>query len=153
VTLSWWPWYRDVLDGLGVRLAAADVDWATDGEGNPWLIEGQQRPAGIGHPHAMVLQFSKRRDAAESRRGHELARLDTTVAVFEDGDVHRAEVTLRRTVKHMAAVETAIYADRSLGGNADYVVIDSADAFEMETTIGSELVGSIELTVTKTADL
>lgn len=152
MTLDWWPFYEEILDGLGVALATADVDWATDGEGNPWLVEGQKRPAGIGHPHAMVLEFSKRRDDSQSSRRNELARIDATVSVFGKSDPQRPERNLRQTVKRMAAVETSLYDDRSLGGSVDYVVIDGADAFELETGVGRETVGTIELTLSKQAD-
>lgn len=151
VSHNWWPWYRDVLDGLGVALLNANVEWATDGEGNPWLIEGQKRPAGIGHPYAMVLQFQKRRDEANSSRRNELIRLETTVAVFGKSDPQTPEENLRQTVERMAAVETKLYDDRSLGGNCDYLTIDTADAFELETNIGRETVGEIQATITKQA--
>jgi hypothetical protein len=103
----------------------------------------------------MVLEFSKRRDDAESSRRNELTRLDVTVSVFGKSDPQRPERNLRQTLRRMAAVESQLYWDRALHVSGtptcDLVVIDSADAFELETNIGRETVGTIELTITKQA--
>lgn len=152
-SLNWFPWYEAVLDGLVAAIEAADVQWATDGTNEPWIVQGQRRPSGIDYPHAMVLQFRKRRDEAESERRHELHRIDSTVAVFREGDPHRPEENLRQAVKDMAAVETALYDDRSLGGAADYLVIDESNAFSLENASGTtETVGDVQLTITKRAN-
>lgn len=154
MSFDWVTWYVDVLDGLVATITAANVDWATDGEGNPWIVEGQRRPSGIGYPHAMLLQFQKRRDEAESRRGQELHRIGASIAVFREGDPQQPEQNLRQALTDMATVESAIYADRSLGGACDYTVIDESNAFSLENASGTtETVGDIQLTITKKADL
>lgn len=153
VSLDWWPWYRDTLDALVTVVEGASVSWATDGDGNSWIIEGQNRPAGIGYPHAMILRFTKRRDQAESKRRHELHRIDTSVSVFREGDPHNPETNLRQALEDMAAVETALYDNRELNENCDNVVVDQADAFSLENASGTtETVGDIQLTITKQAD-
>lgn len=152
-SMDWWPWYQEILDGLVATIEAANVQWATDSSGNPRVIQGQRRPSGIDYPHAMILQFRKRRDDAESKRRHELLRIDTSVAVFREGDPHNVELNLRQALEDMAAVETALYDDRTLGGNCKYVVIDESNAFSLENASGTtETVGDVQLTITKQAD-
>lgn len=152
--MNWWPFYRGVLDGLVAAIEGSNVTWATDGDGNAWVVQGQRRPAGIGYPHAMILEFSKTRDDAESKRRHELARIATSVAVFREGDPHAPEENLRQALEDMATVEDAFYADRSLGGACDYLTIDESNAFSLENANGTtETVGDIQLTITKQADL
>lgn len=153
MSIEWGPWYRETLDGLTATLEAADVDWATNSQRDPWIILGQQRPSGIEYPHAMVLSFSRRRDAAESSRSHELHRIDTDIAVFQQGDALEPEAMLLSTLEEMAAVESALDADRTLGGTVEQTIINQADAFELETNIGRELVGNLQLTLTKEARL
>jgi hypothetical protein len=153
VSMGWWPWYRDILDGLVAAIEAADVEWATDAGGDPWVVQGQRRPTGIGYPHAMILQFQKTRDAAESKRRHELIRINTTVSVFREGDPKTPQRNLRQAVEDMAAVETALYDDRTLGGACDHLVIDESNAFSLENASGTvETVGDIQATITKQAD-
>jgi len=150
-SVDWVAWYLEAIDGLTAALEAADVDWATDGSRDPWVILGQKRPAGIEHPHAMVLSFTKQRDDVESSRQNELIRLRTDIAVFVKSDPQTPEENLLTTLEAMAAVENALYDDRSLGGAVDYVVIEQADAFELESNIGRELVGNLQVELTKTA--
>ena len=151
VSLDWWGWYREILDGLAVAVADADVEWATDGDGNPWIILGQKRQSGIGHPHAMVLEFRKQRDNDESSRRNELIRIASTVAVFGKSDPQEPERNLRHTVERMAHVETNLYDDRSLNESISNLNIVTADAFELESNIGRETVGQIEIRITKPA--
>jgi len=154
MTIDWGAWYTEVLDGLVASITAANVTWATDGDGNPWIVEGQRRSSGIGYPHAMLLEFTKRRDEAESKRRHELARIDASVAVFREGDPQRPEQNLRQALIDMANVESALYEDRSLGGVCDYLTIDESNAFSLENASGTtETVGDIQMTITKQADL
>lgn len=153
MTWNWGPWYLDVLDAFVATIEAANVQWATDGGGNPWVVEGQRRPTGIGYPHAMILQFRKRRDDTESRRDRELHRIDTSVSVFREGDPQQPEQNLRQAIKDMATVETALYDDRSLGGACDLLTIDESNAFSLENAKGTtETVGDIQLTITKDAE-
>lgn len=153
VTMDWWPWYEEALDGLVATIEDASIQWATSGEGEPWVVEGQNRPAGIGYPHAMILQFRKRRDDAESRRDEELIRIDTSIAVFREGDPHEPERNLRQAMQDMAAIETALYDDRTLDGGVDYTVIDESSAFSLENANGTtETVGDIQATLTKNAE-
>ena len=153
MTLDWQPWYGETLDALVATIESADVDWATNSQRDPWVILGQKRPSGIDHPHAMVLSFSRRRGSAESSRSHELVRISTDVAVFVQSDPLEPEEMLRATLDEMAAVETALYENRDLGGAVDYLTIEQADAFELESNIGRELVGTIQLTLSKEATL
>lgn len=153
VSMSWWPWYRDLLDGLVATIEDAPIEWDTDASNTPWVVQGQRRPAGIGYPHAMILQFRKRRDEAESKRRHELIRVDTTVSVFREGDPQAPEQNLRQAIEDMAAVETALYDDRTLGGVCDHTIIDESNAFSLENATGTvETVGDIQVTITKQAD-
>lgn len=154
MAFSWESWYLNTLDGLVAAVESASVTWATDSSGDPWVVQGQRRPAGIDYPHAMILEFGKRRDDAESKRRHELLRIGATVAVFREGDPHNIEENLRQSVKDMAAIEDSLYSDRSLGGACDLVVIDESSAFSLENANGTtETVGNISLTITKDADL
>lgn len=151
--VDWAQWYEDVLDGLVAAIETAGIQWATDGDNNPWVVEGQRRPGGIGYPHAMILQFDKNRDEAASKRRHELHRIDTTIAVFREGDPHTPEDNLRQSIRDMGTVETQLYADRSLDRTCDQLDIDSASAFSLENASGNtESVGTIEATITKEAE-
>ena len=153
-SLDWAAWYTELLDGLEAAIEAADIEWATDAEGNPWVVRGQRRPAGIGHPHAMVLQFRKTRDDANSTRSDELHQVRTSVAVIREGDPQQPEQNLTQAVRDMAAVENALYADRSLGGACDYLTVEESNAFDLENNQGStETVGDVQVEITKDADL
>ncbi|MDT3434688.1 hypothetical protein [Haloarcula sp. 1CSR25-25] len=151
-SLDWYPWYEEVLEELSATIADADVEWATDGNRTPWIILGQKRPSGIDHPHAMVLSFSHQRDDVESSRRNELIRISTDIGVMVKQDPQTPQENLLTTLEAMAAVETALYDDRSLKGTVDYLVIQQADAFELESNIGRELVGNIQIELTKQAD-
>lgn len=152
-SVDWGQWYAEALDGLLATVEAASVSWATDSNSDPWVIAAQRRPMGIDYPHAMILRFVKRRDEAESSRRDELHRIDASVSVFREGDPHDHEQNFRQAMQDMAAIETALYNDRSLGGAATYVVVDQADPFSLENANGeTETVGDIQLTITKTAD-
>jgi hypothetical protein len=153
VSMDWWPWYRDLLDGLVTAIEGASIQWAADATGDPWVVQGQRRPTGIDYPHAMILQFQKQRDEAESKRRHELHRVNTTVSVFREGDPKTPEQNLRQAVEDMAAVETALYDDRTLGGACDTHTITESNAFSLENASGTtETVGDIQLTITKQAN-
>ena len=153
-TIDWATWYLDVLDGLVAAIETAGVTWATKADGSDWVVQGQRRPAGIGYPHAMILEFGKRRDDAESKRRHELCRIGATIAVFREGDPHDMEENLRQSLRDMGAVETSLYDNRTLGRACDNVVIDESSAFSLENASGTpETVGNISLTITKDADL
>ena len=152
-SIDWAQWYIEALDGLLATVEAADIEWATDRQGRRWIRAGQRRPAGIGYPHAMILRFVKRRDEAESTRRDELHRIDASVSVFREGDPQEPEENFRQAMRDMAAIETALYDDRTLGGAADYVVVDQADPFSLENASGTtETVGDIQLTITKRAN-
>ena len=152
-SIDWGDWYLEALDGLLATVEAADVNWAEDPVGDPFIFAGQRRPAGIKYPHAMILRFVKRRDDAESSRRDEVHRIDASVSVFREGDPQKPEQNFRQAMRDMAAIETALYDDRSLGGAAKYVVVDQADPFSLENASGTtETVGDIQLTITKTAD-
>lgn len=154
MAIDWAAWYLDILDGLVAAVENAGVTWATDAEDEPWVVQGQRRPGGISYPHAMILEFGKRRDDAESKRRHELCRIGATIAVFREGDPLNMEENLRQSLQDMAAVETALYDDRTLGGSCDLVVIDESSAFELENANDTtETVGTISLTITKDADI
>jgi hypothetical protein len=151
--LDWWPWYRDLLDALLATVEAASITWATDGDGTPFVIAGQRRPMGIDYPHAMILRFATQRDEAESRRDTELHRVSTSVSVFRDGDPHDPAANFRQAMADMAAVQTALYSDRTLGGEAEYLTVDQADPFSLENANGeTETVGDLQVTITKTAE-
>lgn len=150
-SMAWWPWYEEILLELSATISDADVDWATDGSRDPWIILGQKRPSGIDHPHAMVLSFSRRRDEVESSRRNELIRISVDIGVFVKQDPHTPQENLLDTLRAMAAVETRLYDDRSLNGTVDYLVIQQADAFELESNIGRELVGNLQVELTKSA--
>lgn len=153
MAVDWGQWYADALDGLLATVEAASVTWATDATGDPWVIPAQRRPAGIGYPHAMILRFVKRRDEAESSRDQELQRIDASVSVFREGDPQDHVANFRQAMQDMAAIEDALYGDRSLGGAAAYVTVDQADPFSLENASGTtETVGDIQLTITKQAD-
>lgn len=150
---TWEEWYDETLNALVATVTNASVTWATDGDGNPWIVEGQRRPRGIGYPHAMILQFTKQRDASNSMRTNELHRISTSISVFREGDVANSEQNLRQALGDMAALEDALYADRSLNGTCRQVVITQSDAFELETANGHESVGDVQITITKDAHL
>ena len=151
---DWSAWYAELLAGLEAAIEAADIQWATDSEGAPWVVKGQRRPTGIGYPHAMVLQFRKTRDDAESTRGLELHTVRASVSVFREGDPQEPETNLEQAVADMGALETAFYGDRSLGGSCRNLNVTESNAFELENNQGStETVGDVQLEITKTADL
>ena len=152
-TFDFETWCAELLDAYVAQIESADIQWATDGDGAPWIIQGQRRPGGIDYPHAMILSFDASRDTAQSSRHQELWRISTSVSVFDRGDPQRQEENLRQSVGQMAAVMTALYEDRSLDGTADYLVLDTVDAFEMDTDDGRETVADVQLTISKTADL
>lgn len=150
---TWQEWYDETLDALVTRITNANVDWATDGDGNPWIVEGQRRPRGIGYPHAMILRFTKQRNEATSTRTNELHAISTSISVFREGDVASSEENLRQALGDMSVVEDALYSDRSLNGTCDQLTITQSDAFELETANGHESVGDVQLTITKKAHL
>lgn len=150
---TWEAWYDETLDALVSQVVNADVDWSTDGDGNPWVVKGQRRPKGILYPHAMILQFTKQRDEANSMRTNELHNLSTSVSVFREGDIVESEANLDRAIADMGAIEDSLYADRSLGGTCRNVTITQADAFSLDTSNGHETVGNIQLSILKHAYL
>lgn len=152
-TQPWGEWYTEIIDALVVAVTNASVSWATDGDGSPWIVEGQRRPRGIGYPHAMILRFTKQRDEANSMRENELHRISCSVSVFREGDSTKPEENLRNALTDMAAVEDALYADRSLNGTCNQITITQSDAFEMETAQGHETVGDVQFTIMKHAYL
>lgn len=150
---GWWPWFRDLLDAYEAAIEGAAVDWATDGEGNPFVWLGQRRPGGIGYPHAMVLSFSVSYDQANSKRQHELYRITTDVSVFRLGDPHTPEQNMRQSIQDIATVLDALYGDRTLGRECAYLRIQQMDAFALENADGeTETVGTAQLQLTKRAD-
>lgn len=150
---TWEAWYDETIAALVSTVTNANVDWATDGDGNPHIIKGQRRPRGILYPHAMILRFTKRRNEANSMRTNELHEISTSISVFREGDVVESESNLDQAIADMGAIEDALYSDRSLNGTCRQVTIDQSDAFELETANGHETVGDIQLTILKDAHL
>jgi len=150
--VDWADWYFDVLDALVTAITGAGVDWATDPDGNPYIIQGQTRPSGVGYPHAMILEFRKGAPEGNSTRANELRPIETSISIFDEGDAQEPEENLRQTIGQMAAVENAIYDDRSLGGSCRKATVTDADAFEVETDNGRETVANVSVEITKTAE-
>ena len=149
--LDWAQWYDEVLDGLLAAIESANIDWGLDPDGEPYIIAGQQRPSGVEYPLAMILSFRKVRDSENSDRHDELHDIETSVTVFDRADPTDHRENLRQTQRQMGAIESALYADRSLGGVAEYLVVTESTAFELETERGDETAGDIQLTVQKPA--
>jgi hypothetical protein len=149
--LDWGAWYGETLDGLLAAVERAAIDWGADPDGEPYIIAGQQRPAGVEYPLAMVLEFRKVRQGGPSDREDELHEITANVTVFDRDDPREYADNLRKTQAQMGAVETACYADRDLGGTCENLWADEATALELETDRGDETAGSIDLTIQKTA--
>lgn len=150
--VDWAAWYDAVLDALVEAITGAGVDWATDPDGNPYVIEGQTRPSGVGHPHAMILEFRKTEPQGSSTRAAELRGIETSFSIFDEGDAQAPEENLRRTLRQMGTVENAIYANRSLDQTCREVTVTEADAFELEADSGRETVANVSLEILKTAE-
>ena len=120
-------------------------------DGEPYIIPGQQRPAGVEYPLAMIIEFRKVRQGGSSDREDELHEITANVTVFDRADPRDHESNLRKTQAQMGTVETACYDDRDLGGTCETLWVDEATALELETDRGDETAGSIDLTIQKTA--
>ncbi|EMA42659.1 hypothetical protein [Halococcus saccharolyticus] len=149
--LDWAAWYEETLDALVVQVEAAAIEWGLDPDGQPYVIEGQQRPAGVEYPLAMVLEFRKVRDDAASDRDEELHDINVNVSVFDRNDPRDYASNLRKTIAQMGAVQSSLYDDRSLDGTCEYLYVEETTAFELETERTDETVGSIDLRLKKEA--
>jgi hypothetical protein len=149
--LDWEAWYTETLDALSAGIEAASIEWGTDPNGEPYIIEGQQRPSGVNYPLAMILEFRKVRDSAASDRDEELYDINVNVSVFDRNDPRDYASNLRKTIGQMGAVQSALYDDRSLDGTCEYLYVEETTAFELETDQTGETVGSIDLRVKKEA--
>lgn len=153
VNESWQQWYTSITSALKTAIESAAVDWATDTEGNPWVVLGQRRPKGIDYPHAMVMSFTKQRDAGTSMRSNELHTVDVDIANFRLDDARTPEQNLLAAMGDMGAIEDEIYSDRSLGGACEKATVTQSDAFEMESANGHESVGHIQVEIDKHAEV
>lgn len=149
--VDWPTFYGQILDGLEAAIRRADVEWATDAEGDPRILRGQRRVRGIDYPHARILTLSKQRDEMNSTRSDELLRVDTGVTVYGLGDPHDVEQNLDQALDNMGAVENALYADRSLDGRVEYLTVTESDAFELESDDGRITIADVQVEVTKKA--
>ena len=149
--LDWEAWYAETLDALTARVGAADIEWATDPDGELYIIEGQQRPSGVEYPLVMILEFRKVRDDAASDRDEELYDINANVSVFDRNDPRDYDSNLRKTVGQMGRVQSALYDDRSLDDTCEYLYVEETTAFELETERTGETVGSIDLRIKKEA--
>ena len=154
MAVDWSDWYDEGIDALVAHITAADIEWATKSNGDPWVIFGQRRPAGIGTPRAEVLRYSPQLDEANTKRGYELYRIQVEVLVVDEGDPQNAESNRRRAIRNMGDVQTALYDDRTLGMACEKVTFQSTDAVSLENSDGEAVsVGLIQLEMMKQAAL
>jgi hypothetical protein len=125
-------WQNEVVDALLATVEAADVDWATDASGDPWVVEGQRRPRGIGFPHAMLMSLDAQRLDASSDDTDELWQLQCELTTFVAGSPRDQSGLMRRGREVGATVMEQLYANRSLRGAIDFAYVDSWTAFEMD---------------------
>ena len=154
---DWVKWYLETLDALVATIAAAEIEWATDSEGKPWVRasgEVSSRPA---LPAAVVETFPKERDADRSTPGREVEYVSAEVVILGRGDPKAREETLRTTVERMGAVENALYRNRTLSGTCRRLSVAEATPFSYSpggeggargSLAGAKLVCVIEKTAT-----
>lgn len=149
---DWVTWYLETLDALSATIQAANIDWATDAHGEPWIVEGDRAGSIPATPCAFILEFTKRRDEAESSPHAEFHRIESRIAVLMKGDPKDQEYNLRQAIKMMGKIETALYADRSLGGTCRRTQVAEAVPFDSPTGDAGSLAGAgITLEIDKTA--
>ncbi|MFD1515664.1 hypothetical protein [Halomarina rubra] len=155
MTFDWTQWYDDGIDALVARIETAAIDWATDANGDPWVIFGQRRPPGIGTPRAEVVRYSPQLDEANTNRGYELYRIQVEILVVREGDPQAAQANRRQAIRDMAAVQTVLYGDdRTLGGTCEKLTFQSTDAVSLENSEGEAVsVGLIQLEIMRQARL
>ena len=150
--LDWEAWYSETLDALLAAVESANIQWGETPDGEPYIIAGQRRGTGYEYPLAMILSFRKVRDPDNSDRRDELHDIETSVTVFDRADPADFEENLRQSQAQMGAIESALYADRSLDGTCENLRVDEATAFELESDRGDETAGDVQLTIQKRAE-
>lgn len=117
--VDWQAWYGATLDALLQVIEDSSVSWATDADGNPWVIAGDRTRTGLEFPACLVPTFGKSRDGAESTARNELHTISATLLILQDGDPQTPEVNLRESLDLAAQVENALYDNRSLKVDVD----------------------------------
>ena len=149
--LDWAAWYSETSDALLEAIGRAAVEWGESPEGEPYIILGQQRGSGYEYPLAMVLSFRKVRQGGQSDRDEELHEIETGVTVFDRADPRDFESNLQKTQAQMGAIESALYADRSLGGTCENLWVTESTALELTSERGDETAGDVQIRIQKEA--
>lgn len=128
-TTDWVRWYLETLDALVATIAGAAVEWATDSEGEPWVRASGTVDSRPSLPAAIVETFPKERDGDRSTPAREVGYVRAEIVILGRGDPKARERTLRTTVERMAAVENALYGNRTLSGTCQRISVAEATPF------------------------
>lgn len=128
-TIDWQEWYQETLDALVEVIEESRVEWATDPEGNTWIVKGDRASSGLEYPACFVPSFAKQRDTTESSRADEWHVIEATILVLKKGDPKEMQANLEEALILMTQVESAIYANRSLKGTCERATVTQATPF------------------------
>lgn len=161
-SVDWEAWYLDTLDALIKVIEDGSVSWATDPDGNPWVLAGDRNRTGLEFPACFIPSFSKRLDEGESSARSELEHIEATLLILDEGDPATPEANLRQAVAHMAQVENDLYDNRSLQVDlgegagtqryADRVTVTNSTPFAAPNDSGGLVGAEVQLDIQKEAD-
>lgn len=151
--IDWQAWYNETLDALVATLEDAQVDWAEDPEGNPWIIVGDRESTGIEYPACFIVGFSKNRDDQESSRSDEWHTIQATLLVLQKGDVKEPQANLREALNLITRVENAIYDNRHLSRTCERASVTDTTPFAGVGQDENLEGGEIQLEIRKQAQI
>lgn len=150
--VDWQAWYEEALDGLVQTIEESTVDWATDPEGNPWVIVGDRERTGLEFPAAFIPSFSKERDTTDSDSASEWATISATLLVLQEGDVKEPQANLRSALSFISQVENAVYDNRTLQGTCKRATVTGTTPFAGVGQDANLEGGEIQLEIRKPAE-
>lgn len=149
---DWSTWYNNTLDALVSVIEGSTVNWATDTQGNPFVIVGDRETTGLEYPAAFIPSFSKSRNSSESDGRNEMHEIDATLLVLQQGDIKKPEANLREALDIVSKVENAIYDNRSLNGTCNRATVTGSTPFAGVGQDANLEGGEIEISILKEAD-